>query len=101
MQDELIDAALRRAPEVQAQANFANRLLARLPEPAAKLRYDWAWPAVWFAGSAGLAPLMMLALRAGWLDWLYSPGVAITTLAIEAALSLVWFRRIGRAQSQG
>jgi len=97
MQGDLIDAALRRPPEVLIPANFRNRLLAQLPETATRARYDWAWPAVWFASAAGLAPLAMLALRSGVLDWLQSPAVIVTAAVIEAALSLVWFRRILKA----
>jgi hypothetical protein len=39
----------------------------------------------------------MLALRSGVLDWLQSPAVIVTAAVIEAALSLVWFRRILKA----
>lgn len=100
MPDELIDAALRRPPEVRIPANFRNRLLAQLPKSAPQARYDWAWPAVWFASAAGLAPLAMLALRSGVLDWLQNPAVIITAAGIEAAVSLVWLRRILKTHSQ-
>ena len=94
---EAIDAALRKAPEVRVPANFRNRLLARLPELPAKTRSNWAWPAVWTASAAGFAPLVMLALRPGLWDWLQNPVVMIAAVSMDAALSLIWFRRMLKA----
>jgi hypothetical protein len=91
---EAIDAALRKAPEVRVPANFRNRLLARLPESPGKARHEWAWPAVWSAAAAGFAPLVILGLRPGFWNWLQNPAVIITAVSMEAALSLIWFRRM-------
>jgi hypothetical protein len=92
--DDLIDDALRQAPDVQAPANFRNRLLARLPEPAPQAPYDWVRPAIWLAGTATIAPFAIWAFKSGSLGWLENPTVTLTAALIEAALSLLWFRRI-------
>ncbi|HEY6344627.1 MAG TPA: hypothetical protein VIY49_24295 [Bryobacteraceae bacterium] len=94
MRDELIDAALRQAPEAPVPANFRNRLLARLPEPIPQAPYDWVRPAIWFAGTATIAPFAIFAVKSGLLGWLETPAVTVTAALIEAALSLLWFRRI-------
>jgi hypothetical protein len=94
MRDQLIDDALRQAPEVPVPTNFRNRLLARLPEPTPQAPYDWVRPALWFAGTATLAPFVILAVKSGFLVWLETPAVTVTVALIEAALSLLWFRRI-------
>ena len=97
MRDELIDTALRRMPEVKLPAHFRSCLLARLSAPA-KPRYDWAPTAVWFACGAALAPFVTLAfLRSGFEHWLLNPNVPITAVVVEAAISLLWFRRIVKA----
>jgi hypothetical protein len=92
--DDLIDDALRQAPDAPVPANFRNRLLASLPEPAAQAPYDWVRPAIWFAGTATLAPFAILAFKSGSLVWLETPAVTVTAALIEAALSLLWLRRI-------
>lgn len=92
--DDSIDAALRQAPDAPVPANFRNRLLARLPEPAPQVPYDWVRPALWLAGTATLAPFVIFAVKYGSLGWLESPAVTLTAALIEAALSLLWFRRI-------
>jgi hypothetical protein len=94
LSDDLIDAALRQAPEAPVPANFRNRLLARLPEPAPQAPYDWVQPALWLAGTATLAPFAILAVKYGSLVWLENPAVTVTAALIEAALSLLWLRRI-------
>jgi hypothetical protein len=94
LSDDLIDAALRQAPEPTVPPNFQSRLLARLPEPAPPIRYDWVQPALWIAGTATFAPFAILAVKYGSLVWLENPAVAGTAALIEAALSLIWFRRI-------
>ena len=98
MRDELIDTALRRMPEVKLPAHFRSCLLARLSEPLAKPRYHWAWTVVWFACGAALAPFVTLAfLRSSFEHWLLNPNVPITAVVVEAAISLLWFRRILKA----
>jgi anti-sigma factor RsiW len=94
MRDELIDAALRRAPEVPVPEGFQARLLARLAGEAPPASYNWTTPAIWFAAAAALAPFATVTLRSGWLDRLETPSVLMTAAVVEAAVSLLWFRRI-------
>jgi anti-sigma factor RsiW len=99
MRDELIDAALRRAPEAPVPEGFQARLLDRLAGEAPRAPYNWVTPAIWFAAAAALAPLATVTLRSGWLDRLETPSVLMTAALVEAAVSLLWFRRILKTSS--
>ena len=98
MQEDLIDAALRRAPEVQAPPHFANRVMARLPvaHPESPER-AWIVPALYLAGAATLGSLAWAAASLGLGQWLVRPQVLVTLLGIEAAVSLGWVWRLFRS----
>ena len=98
MQDDLIDAALRRAPEINVPPHFANRVVARLPRaPADPAVGAWVVPALSLAGAATLGSLAWAAASLGLGQWLMHPQVLAALLGIEAAVSLAWVWRVFRS----
>jgi hypothetical protein len=89
-----LDAALRRAPEVDAPRNFRQRLMTRLPEiPAAEAPRNWHLPMRAGIAAFVFGALTFGALKLGLAGWLVRPGMLLAVLAIETAIALAWLWR--------
>ncbi len=99
MPDEMIDAALRRAPEIQIPAHFANRVMARLPQAeAGSSEALWFRPALMLAGASVLASLAWAGSLLGLGRWIEQPQVYTAILGIEAVATLAWVWRTRSAR---
>jgi len=98
MRDEIIDAALRRAPEVRIPAHFANRVAAQVAVLETHSAEPW-WvsPALWLAGSSVIASLVWTGVAFGAGRWIEQPVVYTSILAVEAVATLAWVWRGSRA----
>jgi hypothetical protein len=96
--DDLIDAALRQAPEVRVPRHFANRLMARVPGvPAAQRESPWVFPALTVAGTAILGSLVWAAFALDLGRWFMQPTVLAAVLGVEGGVSLAWIWRVFRS----
>jgi hypothetical protein len=95
--NEALDAALRRAPNVQVPPHFANRILARVPQEAAFSEPKWVRPALMLAAASAAVSLAWAGSLLGLGSWLERTPVAATILGIEAAVTLAWVWRGSRS----
>ena len=91
IRDDELEAALKRAPEVRAPRNFAQRVVARMPEAVVARRNGWRLPILAFAGGVGL--VVLLALLSG----VAGLRVTVAALGVECAAAVWWFWRVVRS----